>query len=72
MLVSFNNWNIIQFAHKATSSEYIDKIHQVVLEGITDNIATLVRNGQYGATNTTYTTAMVYYVIKFLPESYTL
>ena len=34
MFGSFNNWNIIQLSHKATSSGDIDKNHQVVLDGI--------------------------------------
>ena len=33
VLGSFNNWNIIQLSHKATSSEVIEKIDQVVLDG---------------------------------------
>ena len=35
--VSFNNWNILKLSHKATYSEEIDKIYQVVLDGISDN-----------------------------------
>ena len=54
----FNNWNIMQLSHKATSIEEIDKIHQVVLDGISDNIAVLVQNDKYGAINLTYTTTM--------------
>ena len=34
---SFNNQNIIYFAHKSTSSEDLDKIHQVVLYIISEN-----------------------------------
>ena len=35
-------------------------------------MASLVRTGQYGNINTTYTDTMVYYVIKFTSEPYTL
>ena len=35
----FNNWNIIQFSQKSTPSDAFDEIHQVVLDGISDNIA---------------------------------
>ena len=45
MLGSFNNCDIIHFSHKATSSKDIDKIHQVVLDQISENMAALVQNG---------------------------
>ena len=35
---SFNNWNIIQFTYKTTSSKDFDAVHKVVLEGIIDNM----------------------------------
>ena len=35
----FNNWKIIKFSHKETSSEDIEKIDQVLLNGISDNIS---------------------------------
>ena len=60
MLGSFNNWNIIQLSQKAISTEGIDKIHQVVQDGISDNMATLVQTVIYGTINTTYTTTMGY------------
>ena len=42
VLGSFNNWNIIQFLKKPTPYEEFDEIHQVVIDGISDNIASLV------------------------------
>ena len=42
LLGEFNNWNIIDFSSKSTSSENFDAIHQVVLDGISDNMASLV------------------------------
>ena len=36
----------------------MDKIHQVVQDSISDNMAGLVQTGQYGAINTTYTGTM--------------
>ena len=72
MLGSFNNWNIVQFLHKATSSDDHDKIYQVVLDGISNNIYALVQTCQYGTINTTDMTTIGYYVIKFLSEYYTL
>ena len=35
-------------------------------------MASLVQTGQYGAINTTYTSTIGYYVIKFTSELYTL
>ena len=63
VLGSFDNWNIIKLSHKATSGEEIDKINQVVIDGINNNMDKLVQTGQYGAINTTYTAKMGYYVI---------
>ena len=49
----FNNWNIIELLSKSKSSDTFDEIHQVVLDGISDNMASLVESGKYGAINTT-------------------
>ena len=66
MLGSFNNCNILKLSHKETSSEEIDKIHQVVLDGLSENMTALVKTDKYGAINTTYTTKMGYYMIKLM------
>ena len=42
VLGAFNNWNIIELSLKSTSAETFDEIHQVVLDGISDNMASLV------------------------------
>ena len=47
-------------------------MHKVLLDGINNNMASLVQLGKYGATNSAYPTKMVYYVIKYLSEPYTL
>ena len=65
MLGSFNNWDIINFSHRATSSEDIEKNDQVVLEGISDNMAVLLKTSQYGVINRIYMTKIGYCVIKF-------
>ena len=39
VLESFNIWNIIQLSQKSTLSDAFDKIQQVVLDGISDNMA---------------------------------
>ena len=41
---SFNNWNIIELSPKSTSSDTFDEINQVVLDGISDNMASLVES----------------------------
>ena len=72
VLGSFNNWNIIQFNNKRTPIEYFDALHKVFLDGISDNIASLLQLDQYDATNESYPTTMGYYVIKYLSEPYKL
>ena len=46
-------------------------VHKVVLDGISENVASLVQLGKYGAINAADPTTMGYYVIKFLSEPYT-
>ena len=36
----------------------MDKIHQVILDGINENIAALVQTGKNNANNTIYTTTI--------------
>ena len=55
LLGYFNNWNIIQLSSNSTSSDALDEIHQVVLGGISDNLASFFESGKYGAINTTDT-----------------
>ena len=49
VLGSFNNWNVINLSQKSISSDSYNEIHQVVLDGISDNMASLVEPGQYGS-----------------------
>ena len=72
VLGSLNNWNIIQLSPKSTSSESFDEIYQVVLDRISDNVASLAESGNYGAINTTDTSTNGFYVIMFTSEAYTL
>ena len=71
-LGSSNNWNIIKFSQKATTSEDYEHINQVLIYGISDNMASMVQYGKYGSKNKTYTSTMGCYVIKFLSEAYNL
>ena len=68
----FNNWNIIQLSSKSTSSDTFYEFHQVVLDGISDNMASLVESGKYGAINTTDTSTNGFYFIMFTSGAYTL
>ena len=65
VLGAYKNWNIIQFSSKSTSSYTFDEIHEVVLDGISDNIASLVESETYGAINKTVTLTNRFYVIMF-------
>ena len=69
---SFKNWNIIQFSQKSTPSDTFDETHQVVLDVISDNMASLVESGKYGAINITDTETNQFYVIMFTSEAYTI
>ena len=64
--------NIIEFSSKSTSTETFDEIHQVVLDSISDNMASLVESGKYGAINTTDTLTNGFYVIMVKSGAYTL
>ena len=68
----YKNWNFIELTSKSTPFEVFDDIHKVVLDVISENMASLVQSGMYGAMNTYGTTTNVFYVNKFLSESYTL
>ena len=72
VLGSYKNWNIINLKPKSTPFEMFDDIHQVVIDGTSDNMATLVQYGMYGVINTYATIISGYYVIQFIPEEYRL
>ena len=44
VLGPLNNYNIIQSSHKSTPSDTFDEIHQVFIDGISDNMASLVES----------------------------
>ena len=64
VLGDFNNWNIIQLSSKSTSSDTFDEIHQVFLDGISDNMASLVESRKYGSIDTTDTKPM-YFMLSY-------
>ena len=72
MLGFFNKFNIIKFTNKIGSSENFDSVQKVVLYGIIDNKDSLLQLGKYGAINPADPTTMVFYVINYLSEPYTL
>ena len=63
---------MIQLSQKSTPSDAFDEIHQVFLDGISDNMASLVESGKYGAINTTDTSTDGFYVIMLTYGAYTL
>ena len=69
---SYNNCNIIELTPKSTPFEAFDKIQQVILYGISDNMASLVQSGMYDAINIYDTTTNRLYVILFISDSYKL
>ena len=64
MLGSLNDWNIIQFSNKTTSSEEFDEVHKVAPDVISDNMSSFVHTGKYGAINASDTTMLGYHVVK--------
>ena len=72
VLGAFNNWNIIQLLSKSTSSDTFDEIHQVVIDRISDTMASLVESGKRGDIITTNTYTNGFYVIIFTSGAYTL
>ena len=59
-------------SQKSTPFYSFDEIQQVVIDGISDNIASLVKSGKYGAINTTDTSKNGFHVNIFTSEAYTL
>ena len=53
---SYNNWNTIEITPKSTPFEAFNEIHQVVLDRISDNTASLFQSVMYGAIDTYDTT----------------
>ena len=72
VLGPYNNWNIIHLTPISIPFEAFDEIHQVVLDRISENMASLVQSGMYGAIDTAENTSNGLYVIQFISEAYTL
>ena len=72
VLGSLSNWDIILLSQKSDPYDAFDEIQQVVLDGISDNTASLVESGKYSAIDTTDTATNVFYVIMFTSEAYKL
>ena len=60
VLGAFNNWNIMNFTNKGKCLEDFGDIHKGVLDGIGDNIASLLQTGKYGSISTTYSKTLGY------------
>ena len=72
VLGSFNNWDIITLSHKYMTSEAFEEMHQVVLDGIINDMDHLFQSVKYGAMNTTDYTNMGYCVVNYVSENYNL
>ena len=72
LLGSFNNCNIILLSQKSTPSDAFYQKQKVVIDGISDNMASLVESVKYGSINTTDAETNGFYVIMFTSEAYTL
>ena len=66
MLVTLNNCNITNFTNKTTPSEDLDDFYKVLLDGIIDNIESLVQYGNYYDINMANITTIIYYVGTYL------
>ena len=51
VLDSFNNWNILLLSRRSTSFDVFNEINQVVIDEISDNMASLVQYCKYYAIN---------------------
>ena len=72
VLGSYNNWNIIHITPKSTPFEAFYEIHKVVIDRISENMASLFQSGMCGSINTDDITTNGLYVIQFVSEAYTL
>ena len=68
----YHNCNIIQITPKLIPSKAFDEINQVALDGISENMASLVQSGMYGSINTDDNTSNGLYLIQFISEACTL
>ena len=71
-MVPYNNYNIINLTPKSTPSGAFDEIHKVVIDVISENMASLVQSVIYGSINIDDNTSNGFYVILFIAEAYTL
>ena len=69
---SYKNWNSIELTPKPTPFEAFDEIHQVILDRISDDMASLVQSDMYVAINIYDTITNGFYVIQFISEAYML
>ena len=69
---SYKNCNIIELTTKSITFEGFDEIHKVIIDGISENMASLVQSGMYGDINTSDNTPNGLYVIQFISVAYML
>ena len=64
VLGSLDNWNVIHFTNKTTSSGDFDAVYKVVISSISDYMPSLLKLVKYGAINAADPTTMGYCVVK--------
>ena len=72
VMVPYNNCNIINLTPKSTPFKAFDEIHKVVLDVISENMASLFHSVMYSAINMDENTPNGFYVIMFISEAYKL
>ena len=65
VLGPYNTWNIIELTQKQIPYEEFYEINKVVLDGISENMASLVQSGMYGAIYADDNTSNGLYVIQY-------
>ena len=68
----YKNRNIIELTQKPIPFEAFDDINKVGIDGISENMASLVQPGIYGAIKTSDNTSNGFYVIQFISEAHML
>ena len=66
VLGSYKIWNYIELTPKSTPFEAFDEIHKVVIDGISENMASMFQSVMYVAINTYYTITIGLYIIQFI------
>ena len=72
MVGAFNNWNTIQLTNKNSFPNDFDDIHNVFLDGIRENMVSLVQEVKYGDINASYLTIIGYLIAQCVSDDFAL